>query len=108
MIHLNMNNVDAAIQSFMVVIDNYVKTNYFKEALSGLQTAYISIAKVDEYLRLVNKLPNVNISRVEQDSLTYNTAFMKFVEGDYYIAKSSFKQYIDNFKEGIFIVDERI
>lgn len=105
MIYFNAGDIEKAIASFMVVINNFAKTIYFKDALSGLRAAYISIAKVDEYLAVVNALPQVNISRVEQDSLTYNTAFMKFAEGDYPVAKNTFKQYISNFSNGIFVVD---
>ena len=70
-----------------------------------MRAAYISIAKVDEYLAIINDLPQINISRAEQDSLTYNTAFMKFAEADYSVARNTFQQYISNFSDGIFIVD---
>ncbi|MBC8266266.1 MAG: tetratricopeptide repeat protein [Flavobacteriales bacterium] len=105
MIYFNANKIDNAIASFLIVINEYAKTTYFKEALSGLRAAYASVAKVDEYLNIVNSLPQVNISRSEQDSLTYNTAFMKFAEGDYQVAKTTFLQYLNNFKNGIFSVD---
>ena len=105
MTYFNANSIDNAIASFLIVVNEYAKTTYFKEALAGLQAAYVSIAKVDEYLNIVNTLPQVSISRAEQDSLTYNTAFMKFAEGDYGVAKTTFQQYLDNFKEGIFSLD---
>ncbi|MEE2700396.1 MAG: tetratricopeptide repeat protein [Bacteroidota bacterium] len=105
MIYFNFGDIDKAITSFMVVINNFSKTSFFKDALAGLRAAYISIAEVDKYLEIVNALPQVNISRVEQDSLTYNTAFMKFAEGDYLVAKNTFQQYITNFSNGIFVVD---
>ena len=48
-------------------------------------------------------MPEINISQLAQDSLTYNTAFMKFSEMDYEVAKKSFNRYIQRFKNGIFI-----
>lgn len=105
MIFFNSGDFDKATASFLVVINDFAKTSYFKDALAGLQSAYISIAKVDEYLSIINTLPQVNISKAEQDSLTYNTAFMKFAEGDYSVAKNTFQQYISNFSDGIFVVD---
>ena len=41
-----------------------------KEALSGLQSAYMNLAKVDKYLEIINGLPEISISKAEQDSLT--------------------------------------
>ena len=105
MIYLNANKIDDAIASFLIVINEYAKTIYFKEALAGLRAAYVSVAKVDEYLKIVNTLPQVSISRAEQDSLTYNTAFMKFAEGDYGVAKTTFLQYLKIFERGIFNLD---
>ena len=105
MIYFNSNKVVEAIAEFLFVVNNFQQTIYFKEALSGLQAAYVSLAKVDEYLAIVNGLPEISISRAEQDSLTYNTAFMKFSEGDYAVAHSTFSQYLNKFENGIFKID---
>ncbi|MBT5090698.1 MAG: tetratricopeptide repeat protein [Flavobacteriales bacterium] len=105
MIYFNSGKVDQAIISFLFVVNNFQQTIYFKEALSGLQAAYVSLAKVDEYLAIVNGLPEISISRAEQDSLTYNTAFMKFSEGDYPVANTTFNQYLEKFENGIFKID---
>jgi len=105
MIHFNANNIDDAIASFLFVLNDYAQTTSFKQALAGLRATYVSIVKVEEYLNIVNALPQVSISRAEQDSLTYSTAFMKFTEGDYGVAKTTFQQYITNFSNGIFSVD---
>jgi tetratricopeptide (TPR) repeat protein len=105
MIYFNIGKVDQAIVSFLFVVNNFQQTIYFKEALSGLQAAYVSLAKVDKYLAIVNGLPEISISRVEQDSLTYNTAFMKFSEGDYLVAQRTFNQYLEKFENGIFKID---
>ena len=105
MIYFNSGKVDQAIVSFLFVVNNFQQTIYFKEALSGLQVAYVSLAKVDEYLDIVNSLPEISISRAEQDSLTYNTAFMKFSEGDYTLANITFNKYLEKFENGIFKID---
>jgi tetratricopeptide (TPR) repeat protein len=105
MIYFNSGKVEQAIESFLFVVNNFQQTIYFKEALSGLQAAYISLAKVDEYLAIVNGLPEISISSAEQDSLTYNTAFMKFSEGDYAVAHTTFSQYLKKFENGIFKID---
>jgi len=105
MIAFNRGQVEVAIEGFLFVVNNYQHSKYFKEALSGLQAAYSSIAKVDEYLAVIESLPEVSISKAEQDSLTYNTALMKFSELEYEVAKGAFTKYIERFNNGIFIND---
>ena len=103
MINFNIGKIEEAIDAFLFVVNNYQKTKYFKEALSGLQSAYASIANIEKYLAVIDSLPEYSITEAEQDSLTYNTAFMKFSEMDYAIAKSTFDKYLLNFESGIFV-----
>ncbi|MAJ90529.1 MAG: hypothetical protein CMD08_04570 [Flavobacteriales bacterium] len=105
MIDFNSGRVDSAINEFLFVVNNYQQTKYFKEALSGLRSAYASIAKIEEYLEVVGSLPGFSITESEQDSLTYNTAFMKFSEMDYATAKNTFNKYLEMFENGIFVND---
>ena len=105
MIHFNSNKTEDAITEFLFIVNNYQQTIYFKEALSGLQAAYSSLAQIDKYLALIDGLPEISISRAEQDSLTYNAAFMKFSELDYRVAKTAFDRYLEKFEIGIFIND---
>tara|TARA_B100001758_G_scaffold243937_2_gene254527 strand:+ start:4572 stop:7679 length:3108 start_codon:yes stop_codon:yes gene_type:complete len=105
MLYFNSTRIDEAITQFLFVVNNFQKTIYFKEALSGLQAAYSSSNQIDKYLELINTLPEVSISRSEQDSLTYNAAFMKFSELNYNVAKRAFDNYLEKFKTGIFIND---
>ena len=59
----------------------------------------------DKYLAVIESLPEVSITKAEQDSLTYNTAFMKFSEMDYQVAKNAFDKYLQRFDGGIFTND---
>ena len=104
-IYFKSNRVYDAINEFLYIVNNFQQTIYFKEALSGLQAAYISLAKIDEYLKLIDELPQISITQSEQDSLIYNTAFIKFSELEYKTASIAFEKYIEKFEEGIFIQD---
>ena len=105
MIYFNTDKLEPAINEFLFVVENYQKTRYFKEALSALQSAYAALGKIEEYLAIIESLPEISISKAEQDSLTYNTAFMKFSEMDYKLAKTAFDKYTQSFEGGIFIND---
>jgi len=63
------------------------------------------LAQIDKYLAVIDGLPEISISKAEQDSLTYNAAFMKFSELDYMTAKRAFDRYLEKFEKGIFIND---
>tara|TARA_B100001094_G_C18194302_1_gene809531 strand:- start:3474 stop:6578 length:3105 start_codon:yes stop_codon:yes gene_type:complete len=105
MIYFNSGKTELAIDEFLFVVNNYQQTKYFKEALSALQSAYASIAKIEEYFSVIESLPEISITKAEQDSLTYNTAFMKFSELDYEVASNSFDKYLQRFESGIFRID---
>lgn len=105
MIFLNTGDSQKAIDMFLYVINNFQKTIFFKQALSGLQVAYSSLGNIDKYLSIVEQLPGFSISKSEQDSLTYNSAFYKFSELDYVVANKSFENYISKFSDGLFIND---
>ena len=105
MIYFNSSKTNEAIVEFLFVVNNYQQTIYFKEAISGLQAAYSSLAQIDKYLAVIESLPSVSISRAEQDSLTYNAAFMKFSELEYKVAKKAFDKYLSTFENGIFVND---
>ncbi len=100
--YMQADSIDKAINQFLIVVHNYSKTKYFKQALSSLQFAYSSINRIDDYIYLVESLPEYNITVSEQDSLLYNSAYMKYVQKDYSLAKSSFKKYLNRFEKGIF------
>ena len=104
-IYFNSEMVELAIDNFLFVVNNYQKTKYFKEALSGLQSAYATIGSIQQYLDVVKSLPEISITESEQDSLMYNTAFMKFSEMDYMIARTAFDSYLERFPIGIFVDD---
>ena len=104
MIYFKNNKVDDAISEFLYVLKIF-KEQFFKEALSGLQAAYLSLGNIDNYLEMIDTLPQFSISQSEQDSLIYNTAFMKFSENEFQTAAIAFDKYINQFDKGIFIED---
>ena len=105
MIYFKNSRVDEAINEFLYVVNNFPRTVFFKEALSGLQAAYLSLGNIDVYLEMIDTLPQFSISQSEQDSLVYNTAFMKFSENEFQTSSIAFDKYINRFEKGIFIED---
>ena len=107
MIYLRNSEVNKAIDMFMIIIDKYKDSRYFKEALSSLEAAYTSMGDIESYLNVISQIPQVNISLLQKDSLTFKAAYLKYIELDNENAKKGFNQYINNFKEGIFLESVR-
>lgn len=105
MIFFNNDDIEKAISEYKLIVDKFQSGTYFKEALLGLKSIYVGIAKVDEYISFINTIPNYRISESEQDSLSYNAAFIKFSEQDFNTSKDALKKYIEEFENGIFIND---
>ena len=80
MIFFNNDDIEKAISEYKLIVDKFQSGTYFKEALLGLKSIYVGIAKVDEYISFINTIPNYRISESEQDSLSYSAAFIKFSE----------------------------
>ena len=105
MIFFNNDDAQKAIAEYKLIIEKFQGGSYFKEALLGLKSIYVGIAKVDEYISFINTIPQYRISQSEQDSLSYSAAFIKFSEQDFITARDAFKKYIEEFDNGIFIND---
>ena len=41
------------LDNFFIVTNKYSKTKYFKEAISGIERAYTSLGKIEDYLAFV-------------------------------------------------------
>ena len=105
MLYLNNNEYNKALDNFFTVTNKYSKTKYFKEAISGIERAYTSLGKIEDYLVFIESLPNYSLSKLQQDTLIYNTAFIKFSEKNYESANEIFKKYLNDFVDGNFYVD---
>tara|TARA_B100002052_G_scaffold95601_1_gene88246 strand:- start:27173 stop:30283 length:3111 start_codon:yes stop_codon:yes gene_type:complete len=99
---LQLDSIDQAVFQFLIVVNNYADTKYFKQALSSLQFSYSQLDKIDDYIALIESLPEYNITVSEQDSILYNSAYIKYIEKDYVSAKQSFEKYLNRFEKGIF------
>ena len=105
MVYYNIDEIDKSISQYKLVVNTFQKGPYFKEALLGLQSIYVGIARVDEYISYLNGIPQYKLSQSEQDSLSYSAAFIKFSEQEYSVSKEAFQKYITEFKDGVFIDD---
>jgi len=104
LIFFNKNQNDEALDMLKRVAKDYPGTPESKEALSSVKSIYMEMNQVDEYVDFTKQVPKADVSKSEQDSLTYIAAENQYMNGNCDKASEGFGKYITRFPEGSFIL----
>ncbi len=104
LMYFNQNRDQEALDILKKVAKDYPGTPESKEALGSVKSIYVEMNKVDEYVDFTKEVPEADISRSEQDSLSYNAAENQYMNGNCDKAIEGFTKYISKFPEGSFIL----
>jgi TolA-binding protein len=105
LIYFNQNRDQEALAMLKRVAKEYPGTPESKEALSSIKSIYVEMNQVEEYVDFTKQVPQADISRSEQDSLTYIAAENQYMNGNCEKANEGFSKYISKFPEGSFILE---
>ncbi len=105
LIFFNQNRDQEALTMLKRVAKEYPGTPESKEALSSVKSIYVEMNQVDEYVEFTKEVPQANISKSEQDSLTYIASENQYMNGNCDKATDGFAKYISKFPEGSFILE---
>lgn len=98
-------NQDAAAY-YKKVIESYPGTSYARDASMGLKTVYVDMNDVDAYFAYLDKAGlSGDVSKTEQDSLTYTAAENVYMTGDCNKSIPQFQRYIEKFPTGSFVIN---
>jgi TolA-binding protein len=100
----NMSKDDQALDAFKVLITNYSSSDEARNALVVIENIFVNKGEAEEYLEFIKVLPNVTVSPTYQDSITYESAFNSYKNGDCEKAVKTFGSYITRFPGGFFIL----
>ncbi len=106
LIEYNRDRNEDAIGYYKQVAENFPGTSEARSALAGLRNIYLDMNDVDTYVsytRTLGDFASVTIS--EQDSLTYIAAENLYMAGNCRRATESFEKYIEQFRNGSFILN---
>ncbi len=106
LIFYNTDQNNEALAAYKKVADTWPDTQEAKDALAGIKNIYVDENRVDDYfayLKTTGREGNVTVS--EQDSLSYMAAVNLFMQGDCARAGQSFRQYINRFGQGSFLLN---
>ncbi len=105
LIHYNSGDDELALEMFMEVIKKFPATTQAQEALAAMEVIYVGLDRVDEFVRLTGELGIADITTARQDTLTYQAAENRYLQGDCTHAVQSFSNYLDGFPNGVFAVN---
>ena len=104
LIFFNQNRDEEALAMLKRVAKDYPGTPESKEALGSVKSIYMEMNQVDEYVEFTKLVPQADVSRSEQDSLTYIAAENQYMNGNCEKASEGFAKYISKFPEGAFLL----
>ncbi|MFO7922995.1 MAG: tetratricopeptide repeat protein [Bacteroidales bacterium] len=106
LIDYNRNRNEEAIAYYKKVAEGYPGTPESRSALAGLRNIYLDMNEVESYVDYTRTLGDyARVSISEQDSLTYIAAENLYMAGNCRQAVENFGQYIDQFRNGSFILN---
>ena len=101
MIHRNLKQYDEAIRSFKRTIKDYPSTEEAYAALDGLEQVYVATNNISEYLTYTKKLGKSQMRvTTAEDSLTYVTAELQYMLGNFREAAAGLATYITRYCNG--------
>jgi tetratricopeptide (TPR) repeat protein len=104
LIYYNSGEYDRALAYYQQVATLYPGTPEAENALTSIKNIYVRKGNVDGYLAFVSGLGQ-DISQREQDSLSYAAAEMVFTRGDCKATVTAFKDYLDAFPGGRYLLN---
>jgi TolA-binding protein len=102
----NTDNDADALTTYKNIATNYQGTPQSEEALKRILNIYVSMDKVAEFYEWVkNKNLHYDVKDSEIDSSTYTAAENRYFAGDCEQSGPGFKNYIEKFKAGQYIIN---
>ncbi len=105
LIQFNSDKDDEALVTFKKVVADYPASTESKAALVSIRNIYTQMNKVDDFFAYVKNLSFANVSNEQQDSITYTAAENKYMSGDCASSSVGFKNYIEKFPNGYFVIN---
>ncbi len=102
LVFYNTRQDERAMTAYKNIVKKYPNTNESREALVQIKNISVSQNKVDDYLAFVKNIPEADVSDAAEDSLTYESAELRYTQGNCSLAQADFENYLRKFPNGIF------
>lgn len=105
LIHYNQGDLPSAIHHYEQVFKNNPDKSEAQDALAALEEIYVNdLGQPEQYFSLVESIGIIDFSDYARDSLTFRSAEMQYMSGNYDRAINSYTTYIQQFSRGAFLV----
>lgn len=105
LVYYNTGREQKAIETLKKVVKDYPATPESREALAVMRNIYVDMNQVDSFVEYTADIPFANVSRSEQDSLTFTAVENRYMNGDCAKALPGFTSYLQKFPDGSFAVN---
>ena len=101
MIYRNQRRYTEALDAYRTTIERYPGSEEAYSALSGMEQVYVETNNITDYLAFTRQLGTMNMNVVTaEDSLTYVTAELQYMQGNYREAALGLSNYISSYCAG--------
>ena len=105
LVYYNNKQDDLALQTYKKVITQYPSSPEAKEALVQIKNIYVKMNNVEEYFAYAKTVPSASVTAGEQDTLTYQSAELRYTGGDCDKAIPEFDNYLSKYPNGAFTLN---
>ncbi|GAC1381466.1 MAG: tetratricopeptide repeat protein [Ginsengibacter sp.] len=99
----NLNNNKSAIEYYNKLLIEYPQAAESDLALENMKNLYVESGQTEQYFNLLKKTGR-SISITEQDSLSFQSAQLKYDAGECNVAVAALDNYLQNFPKGAFFL----
>jgi TolA-binding protein len=103
--YFNMDKNNEAITLYKEIIAKYPTSQEAKESVTSMRNIYVETGDISAFEDYVKNQSGLNYSNAAIDSATYEAAELRFMKGDCEHAVTDFKNYIQKFKNGFFLLN---
>ena len=101
MLYRNLHEDSSAIAAYRHTIETYPACEEAYTALDGLEALYVENGNINEYLAYAKQLGRINMQITTQDdSLSFASAELQYMQGNYQRAASALAVYLDKYCSG--------
>ena len=106
LVYYNIDRGKDALEYYKKVVADFPSSPDARNALTGIRNVYVDMNDADGYIAYAESLGSMgNMSRSEQDSLTYKVAENTYMSGNCEKASASLDSYLERFPEGNFKIN---
>ncbi len=105
LVHYNNNRNEDALVKFKTVVRDFPKSQEAVQAVATAKLVYVDLGRVNEYAEWVGDLDFVDITDTELDNANFESAQKQNREGNTDAAIRGYKNYIEQFPNGLHAVD---